>query len=118
MVARLESPVNTNLYRTMQIQPQEIEYKERIGHTEDGNPIMELGLKGGLHIVCSVRGPKIDYLGVGPHRAVARYLAKKRMPSITLTQLAKSDWVDPASFSATMLEKYESITVTFNKARK
>jgi hypothetical protein len=99
----------------MQIQAQEIDYKERIGHTEDGNPVMELGLKGGLHIVCSVRGPKVEYLGVGPHRAVARYLAKKRQPGIKLTQLAKSDWVDPASFSASMLEKWTNITTAFNK---
>jgi hypothetical protein len=99
------------------IQPQEIDYREKIGETEDGNPIMELGLKGGLHIVCSVRGPKIDYLGVGPHRAVARYLAKKRQPSIRLTSLAKSDWVDPACFQD-IVPKYEEITDAFNAGSK
>lgn len=101
----------------MQIQPQEIDYKERIGETDDGSPVMELGLKGGLHIVCSVRGPKIEYLGVGPHRAVARYLAKKRQPSIRLTSLAKSDWVDPYTFQH-LVPTYESITNAFNKARR
>lgn len=101
----------------MQIQPQEIDYKERIGELDDGSPVMELGLKGGLHIVCSMRGPKIDYLGVGPHRAVARYLAKKRAPSMRITQLAKSDWVDPATFQH-MVPKYEAITEAFNAARR
>lgn len=101
----------------MQIQPQEIDYKERIGELDDGSPVMELGLKGGLHIVCSMRGPRIDYLGVGPHRAVARYLAKKRSPTMRITQLAKSDWVDPATFQH-MVPKYEAITNAFNAARK
>ena len=102
----------------MQIQQQEIDYREKIGETEDGNPVMELGLKGGLHIVCSVRGPKIDYLGVGPHRAVARYLAKKRQPSIRLTALAKSDWVDPACFSKDLIEKYTAVTDAFRQGVK
>jgi hypothetical protein len=96
----------------MQIQPQEIDYKERIGETDDGNPVMELGLKGGLHIVCSVRGPKIDYLGVGPHRAVARYLAKKRQPTIRISALAKSDWVEEATFMH-LVPKYEAVTDAF-----
>jgi len=101
----------------VQISPNEIDYKERIGELADGSPIMELGLKGGLHIVCSVRGSKIDYLGVGPHRAVARYLAKKRQPSIRLTALAKSDWVDPSTF-AHLVPQYEAITSIFNAARR
>jgi hypothetical protein len=101
----------------MQIQPQEIDYTEKIGTTEDGYPITEIGLKGGLHIVCSRRGPKIDYLGVGPHRAVARYLAKKRQPGIRLTALAKSEWVDPSTF-AHLVPQYEAITNAFNSARR
>jgi hypothetical protein len=101
----------------MQIQPQEIDYTTRIGQTEDGYPVHEIGLKGGLHIVCSKRGPKIDYLGVGPHRAVARYLAKKRQPGLKLTSLAKSEWVDPATFQD-MVPKWESITDAFRSARR
>lgn len=95
----------------MQIQPQEIDYKEQIG-TLDGHPVMEVGLKGGLHIVCSVRGPKIDYLGVGPHRAVARFLAKKRKPMLNITALSKADWVDPASFQH-LVPRYEAMTERF-----
>ncbi len=95
----------------MQIQPQEIDYKEQIG-TLDGHPVMEVGLKGGLHIVCSMRGPKIDYLGVGPHRAVARFLAKKRKPDLKITALSKSDWVDPSTFQH-LVPQYETLTDSF-----
>ncbi len=98
----------------MQIQSQEIDYTEQIG-TLDGHPVMEIGLKGGLHIVCSKRGPKIDYLGVGPHRAVARFLAKKRKPDIKIDALAKSDWVDPSTFQH-LVPRYEQMTDAFRAA--
>lgn len=91
----------------MQVRPEEIDYKKKIGHL-GSLPVMELGLKGGYHIICSVDGPKIDYLGVGPHRAVARYMAKKRKPDIEITELSKSDWVDPALFQH-QLPEYERL---------
>lgn len=91
----------------MQIRPQEIDYKKQIG-TLDGNPVIELGLKGGYHIVCSVNGPKIDYLGVGPHRAVARHMAGRRRPGLKITELSKSEDAPVAAFQH-LLPHYEEM---------
>jgi len=91
----------------MQIRPQEIDYKKDIG-TLDGNPVIELGLKGGLHIVLTTNGPRIDYLGVGPHRAVARFMAKKRRPDIQISELSKSEDVSPEHFQH-LMPQYESM---------
>ncbi len=99
----------------MQIRPQEIDYKKKIG-TLNGNNVMEIGLKGGYHIVCAVNGPKIDYLGVGPHRAVARYMAKKRKPDLQITELAKSEQVDPEHF-AHQLPKFEAMLDRMNSKK-
>jgi hypothetical protein len=100
----------------MQIRPQEIDYKKEIG-TLDGHRVMEIGLKGGYHIVCSVNGTKIDYLGVGPHRAVARYMAKKRKPDLQITELAKSEQVEPEHFQH-QLPKFERILAQLIEASK
>ncbi len=100
----------------MQIRPQEIDYKKEIG-TLNGHRVMEIGLKGGYHIVCSVNGAKIDYLGVGPHRAVARYMAKKRKPDLHITELSKSEDVDPEHFEH-QLPKFERILAQLIAASK
>ncbi len=100
----------------MQIRPQEIDYKKEIG-TLNGSRVMEIGLKGGYHIVCSVNGAKIDYLGVGPHRAVARYMAKKRKPDMQITELSKSEDVDPEHFQH-QLDKFERLLARLNAAKK
>lgn len=97
----------------MDIRPQEIEYKKNIG-TLDGHPVIELGLKGGYHIVCSLRGPHVDYLGVGPHRAVARFMAKKRNDRLKIDELSKSEDVDPIYFQKE-LPKYEVIREQMQK---
>jgi hypothetical protein len=96
----------------MQIRAEEIEYKKNIG-TLDGHPVMELGLKGGYHIVCAVNGPRIDYLGVGPHRAVARFMAKKRKPDLQIMELSKSEQVDSAHFQH-FLPQYEAVCDRLN----
>lgn len=98
----------------MQIRPQEIDYKKDIG-TLDGVPVIELGLKGGLHIVLTARGHKIDYLGVGPHRAVARFMAKKRRPDIQITELSKADDVSPEHFQH-LMPQYEAMLAQFRAA--
>lgn len=81
----------------MDIRQQDIDYRKVIG-TLDGTDVLEVALKGGLHLVCQAKRGKLDFLGVGPHRAVARYMAKKRHSRIKLTDLAKGDYVAPEHF--------------------
>lgn len=91
----------------MNVRSQEIDYQKQIG-TLDGRPVIEIGTKGGYHIVCSPRGRKVDYLGVGPHRRVARFMAKKTAPSLNITELEKSDEIGPEHFQH-LLPRYEAV---------
>lgn len=100
----------------MNIRPQEIDYKKKIG-TLKGNPVIEIGLKGGYHLICSTKGNEIEYLGAGPHRAVARHIAKKRSPDLMITELSKGDYVEPSHFEH-LVPHYEAMTESLNTASK
>ena len=94
----------------------EIAYKKKIGKIGN-DPVLEVGLIGGLHMVIRASGGKTETLGCGPHRAVARHLAKKRNPGLELTDLSKSEQVDPSLFED-LLPKYEALTDAFRDAEK
>lgn len=98
----------------MKVLPQEIASKTKIG-TLKGKPVFEIALRGGYHIVCTPNGSKVDYLGVGPHRAVARFIAKKTAPDIVINQLAKADYVSPEYFQH-LVPQYETFTLLLNTA--
>jgi hypothetical protein len=94
----------------------EIEYKKKVG-TLDGKPVIEVGLKGGLHLIFAARGGKFETLGAGPHRAVARYIAGKKSESkVQWTDLNKADHVEP-SFFEHLLPRYEAMTDAFRAAQ-
>lgn len=80
----------------------------KIGHL-NGAPVMELATTGGLNLVVVQRSGKVETLGAGPHRAVARHIAMKKEPAMVLTDLAKADHV-PEEMFAWCLEKYEAQT--------
>lgn len=84
----------------------QIAYRKKVGKVGD-TPVYEVGLIGGLHLIMKA-GSKVP-LGAGPHRAVARHIAKKKHPEITFDELSKSDWLEPHLYEA-MLPKYELIT--------
>lgn len=88
-----------------QITPDQVEYKKRIGKME-GQPVFEVGLIGGLCMVVDRRGQP---LGAGPHRAVARHIAKKRNPTLEWTELSKADHVEEEHY-AHLLPQYEELT--------
>lgn len=91
----------------MHVRAQEIDYQKTIGSL-NGRPVIEIGTKGGYHIICSPSGRKVDYLGVGPHRRVARFMAKKRAPDLKITELEKSDDIDPVHFQH-LMPQYEAM---------
>lgn len=86
--------------------------KKRIG-TCEGKPVVELMTSGGLYMVVMNKNGELDTLGTGPHRAVARFIAKKREPKLVITELSKSDWLDEAAILS-VLPKYERLTDTCN----
>jgi hypothetical protein len=91
------------------ISPDQIAYKKKVGRLGQ-SPVYEVGLIGGLHLILKAgKDGKTTPLGAGPHRAVARHIAKVRNPELELTELSKSDWVDPAHFRD-IVPRYEYLT--------
>lgn len=96
----------------MQVNENEIEYKKKVGKL-DGCPVYEIGLRGGLHLILSVRGGRSEVLGAGPHKAVARFVSKKKTENkIEFTDLSKSDHIEPEHFQD-ILPYYEALTDAF-----
>ena len=93
----------------MDINENEIESRKKVGNL-NGKPVVEIGLRGGLWLIFANVDGKFETVGAGPHRAVARHIAKKRTDNeITFTDLNKSDYVDPDHFSW-CLPHYEAET--------
>jgi hypothetical protein len=91
-----------------------VKAKKKIGYLK-GKPVFALETTGGLHLVlCAKGGDAVETLGAGPHRAIARHLARKRHPGLEITELAKSDWVDPACFQH-LLPQWEEETDRINQ---
>jgi len=80
----------------------------------DGDKVIELATKGGLHLIVTAHLGKVETLGAGPHRAVARHIAKKMKPDICWTDLNKSDYIEEAHYEF-VLPKYEALTAAFRK---
>jgi hypothetical protein len=60
--------------------------------TKGSQPVMECETKGGLHLVMAVKkNGDIQTVGVGPHKAIARFMATKDHPDIKITSLEKSE---------------------------
>ncbi|CAB4127175.1 hypothetical protein UFOVP75_74 [uncultured Caudovirales phage] len=100
----------------MHIPASQISFKKKIGKLGE-DPVWELSTHGGYNMVVSTRNGKVNTLGVGPHRAIARHIAMKREPSLVITELSKADHVD-AVFFEHLLSKYEAETDQFNAAEK
>lgn len=83
----------------MNITSAHIESKHQIG-TLKGRPVVEIATTGGLHLIVTPNGTGVLTLGAGPHRAVARHIAKKRNPDLMITELAKSEDVAVEYFEA------------------
>jgi hypothetical protein len=94
------------------INPGEVEYKKKVGKVGE-NPLIEVGLKGGLHLIFMAKGGKFETMGAGPHRAVARFIAGKKCEGkAEWTDLNKADHIEPAFFEH-LLPKYEGVTDAF-----
>lgn len=74
----------------MDITSDHIQSKKEIGLLK-GKPVIELITTGGLHLVVAAKDGKFETLGTGPHRAISRYIAKKREPDIEYNEMAKSE---------------------------
>jgi hypothetical protein len=93
----------------MNIQENEVESRKKVGKL-NGKPVIEIGLKGGLWLIFASRDGKMEAVGAGPHRAVARHIAKKRTDGeIEFNDLSKADYIPVAHFEW-LLPRYEAET--------
>ena len=93
----------------MTIKPQEIIYKKKIGNWGK-SPVLEVALKGGLTLIYAAKDGKMDPIGSGSHRAMARHIAKKKTNNeLEITELEKSEYVNPEHFKE-YLPYYEALT--------
>lgn len=87
---------------------------KKIGKKGDQD-VLEVVTKGGLHVVVAQKDKGFETLGTGPHRAVARCIAKKVAPSVVFTDLNKSDHIEEIHFKS-VLPKYEALTTGLRRA--
>ncbi len=99
----------------MELGREHIEYSKIIG-TLDGNDVVEMATTGGLHLITVSKGGKPETLGLGPHRAIARFIARKKFPKIKISDLAKADHIDEVFFLH-MVPEFEELTRLFNEVR-
>jgi hypothetical protein len=94
----------------MKIAEKQVLYRKTIGSVES-RPVVEIATIGGLRVVGVPEKGKLKILGVGSHRAVARFLAKKAMPSLKISELEKSedlkyeDFKDKLPFWQTVVDR-------------
>jgi hypothetical protein len=90
------------------ITSEHVAYKKKIGYL-GARPVIEVATTGGLILVVVPTADGVDTLGAGPHRAVARHIAKKRKPDLRITELTKADWMDSSCFEH-LLPQWEAET--------
>lgn len=92
------------------VKPHHIASKRRIGSRKTGEPVVEILLKGGLHLITTLENGKPKTIGAGPHRAVARWMAEKNDPDITIEELSKSEEITSAGYASVEAEYQQYVS--------
>jgi hypothetical protein len=68
----------------MKITENQIQSRAVAGHTKDGEPVVYVVTKGGLH-ACFKRNKEgdVETLSAAPHKAIAKWLAEQKSPGLT-----------------------------------
>ena len=101
--------------QTLRISPADVRERRKVGFLE-GADVYHLQTKGGYNVFASLdKKGSSRILGVGPHPAVARFMAQKQNPSMKLTDLCKSAWhqLDQAEIDS-MLPAAEAVMSLLN----
>jgi hypothetical protein len=78
----------------MTITEDQIADKKIAGTAGEGNPVLYIVSKGGLHAFFVKKNGQIQSLGAAPHKAIAMWLAEKRDPDVKWNKefLSKSEY--------------------------
>lgn len=100
----------------MDVEEKDIEKKKEIGKLGNSKVFL-LTTSGGWNMVVAANEGKQEILALAPHPAVGRYIAQKRCPDITYTELSKAEEIEPRHF-AFCVDKYEKLTDVVKKKLK
>lgn len=98
----------------MNIEPKHIASKTRIG-TLHGQPVVEILLKGGLHLVAALKDGKSRTIGAGPHRAVARWMAEKNEPDCQIEESLQKDESVSLAGCLSVEKEYQALCDNWNR---
>jgi hypothetical protein len=94
------------------ITPNQLKGKpKRVGEL-DGDPVMEVETKGGLFLLMTKKNGESKTLGTGSHPATAAHIAERDFPKLKLTELSKSEKLDPYTLRKEA-EKFTPLTRRF-----
>jgi hypothetical protein len=99
----------------MNIPQNQITYKKKIGES-DGHELWGLGTMGGLHLIVKATGATFETVATGPHKAIARHIAKKKCPGAKFDSLEKSESLSQDIIDS-LSPTYEALTDSFRKAQ-
>lgn len=102
----------------MDIQPDEVEVKEVVGQY-DGSNVVYIKTVGGWHMIVKA-SPVPELLSVGPHRAIAKKIARQQHPEIALDfgELSKNDDIVNNSYFDLLVAKYDLLVTKINNKKK
>ena len=82
---------------SLSVKPQEINSRKIIGHM-DGHDVYQIGLKGGLYIMATMKGAQLEVLATGPHPVVMKHVGRRLHPHLVITELLKSEALPESQF--------------------
>jgi hypothetical protein len=91
----------------------QLNYVKNIGHIRK-TPVYEFSFVGGLFLLVEGDKKNDPIIGIGPHRAVARWMAKQKHTDFEITELSKSDDLD-INIVTELSKKFEHLLQEFNK---
>ena len=92
-------------------------HPRRIGRTAEGEDVFEMVTKGGLVVIeADGKNGRKRTLGLGPHRALARHVARQQARGLELNELSKSEAVG-AEYWAHLIPDCMSLLARFNAGR-
>lgn len=97
----------------MEIPQSEVISTKKIGHL-GAYPVFEVRTLGGLNLVLTKKGGVTEILGAGSHRAVARFIARKKESKLVIDELTKSDYISEEHF-VDLVPQFEILTDALNQ---
>ena len=84
----------------------------------NGGKVMEVATKGGLYLVVVAKSNgKVETLGTGSHRAIARHIAQRENPMLKISQLEKSETLPDVVLQANLPE-FERLTKSLQELER